>query len=86
MAEHNQQFETFQTWVNKASSWLTRRGTEERAVCFDAAGRLCRNGSHFMLARDTGAFPVRWLWHDQIAGIAMMPDVFKALITPEIDA
>lgn len=62
MAEHNQQFETFQTWVNKASSWLTRRGPTERVVCFDTKGRFCTRGLHFQRAHDEGAFPIRWIW------------------------
>lgn len=37
MTERNQTFETFDTWVNKASSWLTRR--EGKAICYDTKGR-----------------------------------------------
>lgn len=37
-----------------------------RAVCFDALGRLCRSGADFMRARDEDAFPVRWVWPDQV--------------------
>jgi hypothetical protein len=74
MAEYNQQFDSFQEWVNKASSWLTRRQRWEgdnvmRAICFDAKGRYCYSGEQFMRARDEKAFPVRWLWPDQIAEI-----------------
>lgn len=70
MAEHNQRFDSFQEWVNKASSWLTRRGKFERAVCFDAKGRWCGCGGDFMRARDDNAFPVRWLWPDQVGALA----------------
>jgi hypothetical protein len=66
MAEHDQQFETFQTWVDKASSWLARRGAEQ-AICLDAKGRLCSMGRDWMRARDESAFPVRWLWPEQVA-------------------
>lgn len=63
MAEHDQQFETFATWVGRASSWLTKpRRYGERPVCFDAKGRICQQGSDFMRARDENAFPVRWIW------------------------
>ena len=65
MAEHNQEFETFQTWVNKASSWLTRH--EGKAICFDTKGRQVVNGGGFMRARDENAFPVRWVWDWQVA-------------------
>lgn len=70
MAEHNQEFETFETWVNKAPSWLTQRGKNERAICFDTAGRHCCCGGDMMRARDEGTFPVRWLWPDQVAEMA----------------
>ncbi|MFO0271334.1 MAG: hypothetical protein ACK53W_12470 [Gemmatimonadota bacterium] len=62
MAEHDQQFATFTEWVNKASSWLTRRGPQVRAVCIDAKDRVCASGGDMMRARDEGAFPVRWYW------------------------
>lgn len=75
MAEHNQCFETFQTWVNKASSWLTRHprydGKKFRAICVDAKGRRCQIGADFMRARDEDAFPVRWLWPDQDGAAAL---------------
>jgi hypothetical protein len=70
MSEHDQKFECFHTWVNKASSWLTRRGAHEKAVCIDTKGRVCRNGGDFMRARDDGSFPVRWLWPDDVAALA----------------
>ena len=70
MSERDQQFDTFEEWVNKASSWLTRRGPIENAVCFDTRGRACRCGGDFMRARDEGAFPVRYLWPDQVAALA----------------
>lgn len=62
MAEHNQQFDTFEQWVSKAEWWLTRRGSLVRATCIDQKGRICQIGKHFMLARDEGAFPVVWVW------------------------
>lgn len=76
MAEHNQEFRTFNEWVNKASSWLTRRGPNEHAVCFDQKGRVCRIGADMMRARDEGAFPVRWVWPDQVAKIAISAQPF----------
>ena len=54
--EPDGQFTTFATWVNKARSWIGGTG----AVCFDARGRRCYQGSDFMRARDEGAFPVRY--------------------------
>lgn len=88
MAERNQQFDTFQEWVNKASSWLTRhedyndtehgdekgwRGRHFKAICFDSKGRLCYQGSDFMRARDEDTFPVRWLWPDQVPLLMVEP-------------
>jgi hypothetical protein len=81
MAEHDQQFDNFAQWVNKASSWLTRHqdyndsrasghGPHFTAICFDAKGRLCTCGGDMMRARDEGAFPVRWVWPDQVPALA----------------
>lgn len=88
MAEHNQQFDSFEQWVNKASSWLTRherynntehthrnkhgwQGIHFTALCFDARGRECRIGADFMRARDELAFPVRWVWPDQLPALLL---------------
>jgi hypothetical protein len=87
MAEAQQTFDSFEQWVNKANSWLRRhpqynnvehgkagyRGTHFTALCFDTAGRICRNGADMMRARDEGCFPVRWLWPDQV------PELVRAL-------
>lgn len=73
MTETNQQFEHFATWVNMASSWLTRRGPHVHAVCIDARGRACEMGKDFMRARDEDAFPVRWLWPEDVAALAAGP-------------
>lgn len=77
----DQRFDTFDQWVNKASSWLTShadynntehgeikgwRGHHFAAMCFDAKGRRCRMGSDFHRARDENAFPVWWIWPDQV--------------------
>lgn len=64
MSEYNQQFDSFEQWVNKASSWLTRRGSMQQAVCYDAKGRICTRGEHMRRARDEDAFPIRWVWPD----------------------
>lgn len=74
MAEHNQQFDTFTEWCNKAPSWLTRRGTDVHAICYDAKGRLCTIGGDFMRARDENAFPVKWIWPDQVVEVVLHAD------------
>lgn len=76
-----QQFTSKQEWVNKASSWLTChpqynntehgdtkpwRGHHFTAMCFDSLGRRVTNGGDFQRAEDDGAFPVWWVWPDQI--------------------
>lgn len=81
MGRHNQTFDDFEQWVRHASSWLTQhrqycntehgeetgwRGHHFTAICFDTQGRLCRQGSDFMRARDEHTFPVMWLWPNQI--------------------
>lgn len=45
-------FPNFQTWVNKASTWVNG------GICLDAKGRHCRIGGDMMRAQDEGAFPV----------------------------
>ncbi len=45
-------FPDFQTWVNKASTWVNG------GICLDAKGRQCSIGADMMRARDEGAFPV----------------------------
>ena len=74
MAEHNQQFETFEIWCNKASSWLTRhrdQGEFFQAICFDTQGRHCSRRDDFERAAKEGAFPIRWLWPDQVGPLAL---------------
>jgi len=80
----SQYFENFNQWVNHASSWLTChadynntehgeakgwRGHHFTAMCFDSLGRRCRNGADFKRARDEDAFPVWWIWPDQIVDL-----------------
>lgn len=87
MAEFDQTFDTYQQWVNKASSWLTRhpdyRSGLFQPICFDAHGRHCRIGGDFMRAREEGTFPVRWLWPDQIATLGRTPGDVDGLIKAE---
>lgn len=60
------QFDTFDDWVNHATRALTgvqgSVGQDLSAMCIDAAGRRCAVGKDFMLARDEGAFPIRYFW------------------------
>lgn len=79
MAEWDQSFSSFQEWVNKGSSWLTRHAEYQKdgrffAICYDSKGRLCRIGGDFMRARDENAFPVRWIWPDQVAALKLQYD------------
>lgn len=55
------EFSNFQQWVNKGRSWLDSPD-HRRAVCIDDKGRRVTCGADFMLARDEGAFPVRFFW------------------------
>ena len=83
-------FTSHQQWVNNASSWLTRhpqfnntehgkgagwRGKHFTALCFDQKGRRVRQGSDFQRAHDEDAFPVWWVWPDQIAPLLMGEDL-----------
>lgn len=86
MAEYNQEFETFTTWCNKASSWLTRHPEYSeyfRAVCYDSKGRNCKSGGDFMRADKEGAFPVYWLWPDQIAKLAFHKETVESIMSEE---
>lgn len=89
MGEHNQRFDSFEQWLDKASSWLTRhpeynntqhgktkgyRGQHFTAICFDTKGRLCRDGADMQRAKAEGTFPVRWVWPDQMPGIILRAD------------
>lgn len=55
------EFSSYQQWVNKGKSWLASPD-HRRAVCIDSKGRRVTCGGDFMLARDEGAFPVRFFW------------------------
>jgi hypothetical protein len=50
------------------SGW---RGRHFTAMCFDQKGRRCRIGSDFMLAQTENAYPIWWIWPDQIVPLLM---------------
>lgn len=77
MAEHNQQFENRQEWT-RYHTWLNRRGSEV-AICFDTRGRPVLTCNDFTRAETDDALPVRWLWPDQIARLAVACN-FNAVI------
>ena len=81
-----QSFYSHQDWVNRASKVLTchpmYRNTEHpkkvgwqgshfTALCFDQKGRRCKSGEDMRIAHEEGAFPVWWVWPDQIAALIM---------------
>lgn len=82
-----QSFSCHQDWVNRATRCLTGhpqyrdtsqgngkkgwQGHHFTAMCFDQKGRRCRNGGDMQRAQDEGAFPVWWVWPDQIAELLM---------------
>ena len=54
------QFDSFAGWVNHAQrAWKMAGVRSDDTLCIDAAGRICRIGRDFMLARDQQQFPVR---------------------------
>ena len=55
------EFKSFADWVNRAQRALASP-SHLPAICVDAKGRRCTIGKDFMLARDEGAFPVRYFW------------------------
>jgi len=82
-----QSFFCHQDWVNRASRVLTShpkyhntehdgpakgwRGEHFTAMCFDQLGRRIRNGGDFRRAAEDNAFPVWWIWPDQISALIM---------------
>lgn len=88
MGIENQQFDTYEEWVSYRNEWLfvTNRAGElvepddrERAICFDSLGRRMSTGRDFVLADKAKTFPVRWLWPDQVGGIALFSIGCRAL-------
>lgn len=69
MAELNQQFDSYDQWLENGQLWTRRPKSTEAAICFDTKGRVCQGGEGFKRARDESAFPVRWLWPSQIPEI-----------------
>ena len=85
IAVDGQCFHCFQDWVNRARLQLTChpeyhntehggpakgwRGHHFTTMCFDQKGRRCRIGSDFMRAEKEDAFPVWWIWPDQIVPV-----------------
>ena len=82
---YGQSFKDEDDWIKNASRELTChekylntehegpdkgwRGEHFTAMCFDQLGRRCRNGSDFMRATSEGAYPIWWIWPDQIFGL-----------------
>jgi len=81
-----QSFRSQQDWINRARRALTShpdyrntehgdgkgwRGAHFTALCFDQQGRRVRDGGDFQRAEDDGAYPVWWVWPDQIAELLM---------------
>lgn len=91
-ALREQKFEDFQDWVNTATRKLayyerdanlrsvaTTPPDLERAICFDTKGRRCLIGKDFSRARDEDAFPVRYIWPDQMISLAMLVPLMSQL-------
>ena len=77
-----QSFSCEQDWINRATRMLTGhpqynntehgekkgwRGHHFTAMCFDQLGRRVRQGGDFKRATEENAYPVWWIWPDQIA-------------------
>lgn len=79
-----QSFSCQQDWINRARSVLTAhpqyldtehpkrkgwQGHHFKAMCFDQLGRRCRIGKDFQQAEDDGAYPIWWVWPDQLPAL-----------------
>lgn len=53
------EFNDFETWVNKAPTWLGLREDKARLVCIDSWCEKCSCGADFHKARDRKSFPVK---------------------------
>ncbi len=89
VAVDGQYFSTHREWVRRAKYVLTAhpkylntehdgpakgwRGEHFTAMCFDQLGRRVRNGGDFKRAENENAFPVWWIWPDQISALIMPP-------------
>lgn len=86
IAVDGQSFRSHQEWVVYATRLLTShpkylntehgdgsgwRGEHFTALCFDQLGRRCRSGGDMLRADEENAFPVWWVWPDQIAELLM---------------
>lgn len=86
VAVPGQAFNSKQEWIIRATRRLTShpeynntehggakgwRGPHFTAMCFDQLGRRVRNGGDFERAEKDGAYPVWWIWPDQIAELLM---------------
>lgn len=50
-------FNTFNSWVNRASSWL-HGYKNTQIICLDTKNRICEIGKDFQRSRDDDSFPV----------------------------
>lgn len=87
MAEYNQQFDSKQEWLRDGRAWLTRRGAGVTAICFDTRGRPVVTCNDFSRATQDGALPVRYLWPNQVARLALGFDFAQIVAAdqPELD-
>lgn len=51
------EFNSFQQWVNKASSWIGGY-KHSQIICLDMKGRVCECGADMMRADKDNSFPV----------------------------
>lgn len=57
-AEFLTTFDTFNEWVNKASSRIGGYPPSDIIICLDKNGGACNIGKDFMFAKDNELFPV----------------------------
>lgn len=86
-----QSFASLTDWIANATARLTAhpsyRNTEHAtrkgwngehftALCYDQQGRRCRDGSDFQRAQAEDAYPVWFIWPDQVAKLVIERAVF----------
>jgi hypothetical protein len=64
------------------SGW---QGHHFAALCFDQKGRRCLIGEHFQRAEAEGAYPIWWIWPDQIVPLLMAASADAGLKSPQGD-
>ena len=74
-----QQWDTYEDWERDPLAYGPRLGGMI-PTCFDVEHRIVRSWMDFQHARQQNAFPVRWLWPEDVAKMAKDAATMRAAI------